>query len=117
MIVLVLILRIFITYIFIVSGLSKIKNPNHFLMAVNSYQILPSFLIAPFSNTLPWVELILGIAVGVGFYIRISTVLLIFLLFLFAIALIINLIRGRKIDCGCFGEKNPQHINWNLETG
>jgi len=112
--VFILVLRFFIAYIFIVSGYSKLKDLNIFTQAVDSYRILPQIIIRPFSLALPWFELLLGIAVGIGLYVRVSSVMLVLLLCMFAIALSINIFRGRNIDCGCFGKKRPQKINWNL---
>ena len=35
-------------------------------------------------------------------------------LFAFSVAVIVNLCRGRTIECGCFGGSAPRQITWRL---
>jgi uncharacterized membrane protein YphA (DoxX/SURF4 family) len=61
---------------------------------------------------LPWLEIIVGVALFLGIATRTSARILGLLLIVFIAALSINLARGKPVDCGCFGTsavaKTPQ---------
>lgn len=88
--------------IFIVASIYKIAAPAEFARAIYNYQILPDILINPIALVLPWIELICGIFLIVGFYTAGSIRLVTAMLVVFIVALSINLVRGVDIDCGCF---------------
>jgi len=99
----VLMFRLILGATFIYASLDKIAHPDQFAQIVNNYKILPSFLINLFAITLPWIEFFCGIFLIVGFWVESSSLVLTFLLFLFAVAISYNVfIRGLDINCGCF---------------
>jgi putative oxidoreductase len=112
--IVLMILRIFVSYIFVVSGWAKIKQQSDFEKIVHSYQILPKFVIKPFTVTLPLIKITLGILFGLGLFTRITAIVIISLLCLFLSAIIINLIKGKSIPCGCSGKLKKSRISWNL---
>lgn len=112
--ILILLLRIFISYIFIVSGWVKMKSPNDFERVVDSYQLLPKFALRPFAFVLPLAEITLGTLIGLGFYTKVTSLLIMCFLSLFAIAITINILRGKSIPCGCFGKSHNSRIGWNI---
>ena len=50
----------------------------------------------------PFLELVAGLALIIGFYPRSAAIIVNAMLLVFITALSINLIRGHEFDCGCF---------------
>ena len=73
-----------------------------FFRGVNNYQILPDVLINLTAIVLPWLELLLGIALVSGVCLPGAAFLCNLLLITFFGALVFNLARGLDIHCGCF---------------
>ena len=99
---LVLLFRLIVGVTFIYASLDKIANPDEFARIVYNYKILPGYLINIFAITLPWLELLCGLFLIFGLFIEASSLLLTSLLFVFIIALSVNIVRGVDITCGCF---------------
>lgn len=97
-----LLCRLILGGIFIYSSLPKIANPHEFAKVIYDYRLVPEIFIYSFAIVLPWLEMISGLYLISGFFIKTSTVILSSLLVVFLIALSINAIRGLDINCGCF---------------
>ena len=89
--------------VFVVAAVGKIADPPGFAHEVHNYALLPGFAINTLAIVLPWLELVCGLALFVGLARRSAARILGLLLVVFVIALGINLLRGRPVDCGCFG--------------
>lgn len=94
--------RLILGSVFIYAGFDKILHPALFAEAVYNYQILPDALINLTAIILPWLELILGAFLILGFWLSGATLLSNLLLVTFFGALVFNLARGLDIHCGCF---------------
>ena len=94
--------RMILGAVFIYASIGKIIHPADFAKAVYNYQILPDTLINLTAVTLPWLELILGIFLILGFWLPGAVLLSNLLLVTFFGALVFNLSRGLDIHCGCF---------------
>jgi len=94
--------RILLGAIFLYAGLSKILNPEHFAQAVMNYRIVPLVSVNLFAILLPWLELVSGIFLLVGFLSRGSIAMITVLMALFLGAIGSVLVRGLNISCGCF---------------
>lgn len=88
--------------LFIYASIDKIVHPHAFAKIIYNYQLMPDMVIYFMAITLPWVEIIAGLALVAGVYRRTSAIILSSLLVVFAVAISINLIRGLNFDCGCF---------------
>jgi putative oxidoreductase len=89
--------------VFIYASLDKIAFPREFTKIVIAYHILPERLAIYFGFLIPWVELIFGILLVVGLFIRTSALILSSLLLVFVVAIVINKLSGGEIAaCGCF---------------
>lgn len=99
----ILISRYILGTVFIYAGAEKISNPDAFAQAILNYKLFPIWIINITAITLPWIELVTGILLLFGMYIRINSGIIFSLLLLFEFAIIISLFRGLNIDCGCFG--------------
>ena len=104
-----LILRIIavgLALLFIFAAAHKFNNKRQFLGILEAYQIMPSAMLSLAVNVIPVLELMLGLAWALTalLFIQITLLPLIsaMLLITYAMAIAINLFRGRSyIDCGC----------------
>ena len=87
---------------FIVAALPKIADPPSFAHMIYNYRLVPGPLVNPAALTMPWAELLLGVALVCGIWRRTAASLVGALLAVFIVAISLNLLRGNAIDCGCF---------------
>lgn len=100
---LVLIARICLGVVFITSGIGKFANWSRFAHAVREYNILPAWLEKGYALLMMGGELILGIMILFGVMLFMAALGLALLLLGFAIAIVINLMRKRQLECNCYG--------------
>ncbi len=100
--------------IFLYAGVVKSQDPAGFAQAIYNYRILPGQLINPMAILLPWVEIVMGVAMLLGCWVPGASLLAMVLLGVFAMALGINLARGVDVDCGCFStlQSGSQNTLW-----
>ena len=92
---------------FVVAALPKIVDPPSFAHMVYNYRILPGPLVNLVGLTMPWIELLTGLALILGIWRGAARTLIGAMLLTFIVAISINLARGNAIDCGCF-DPNPR---------
>ena len=88
--------------LFIGAAWHKLSAPERFAAILRDYQLLPAFLIRPLTFLIPAIEmtLVLGWISGLAPWITAMTSAV--LLATYALAMAINIVRGRiYIDCGC----------------
>ena len=106
-----LVLRIALGAIFLYSAWSKLKDSwALFAMAVDSYQVLPLWGVQWVARTLPWVELLIGVLLIVGRWMRVATVACSVMLVVFFGLMVRAHLKGMEINCGCFGP--GETISW-----
>jgi len=106
-----LVLRIALGAILVYSAWSKLKDSwALFAMAVDSYQVLPLWGVRLVARTLPWVELLIGVLLIVGRWMRVATVACSLLLLVFFGLMVRAHLKGMEINCGCFGP--GEAISW-----
>src|SRR4030042_2492004 len=111
--VLALLFRVILGVIFLYAGVIKIVDPLGFAQALYNYRILPGWMINPAAIILPWVEVMVGGSLLLGIRTLGGGLLVSSLLWIFALALGINLVRGVDISCGCFSPSNTASpITW-----
>ncbi len=88
--------------IFVVAALPKISDPPSFAHMIYNYRLLPGGLVNITALIMPWVEIIAGLALILGVWVRPARWLVGAMLVMFIIAIAINLARDNAIDCGCF---------------
>lgn len=93
---------------FAVAGFFKISDPPGFAHEIHNYALLPGAAVNALALVLPWLEVVVGIALFLGIARRSAARVLGILLLVFIVALSINLVRGRPVDCGCFGTAKVQ---------
>jgi|SRR5947209_14261796 len=107
----VLILRIVLGVIFVYAAYSKLTESwRLFAAGIASYEVLPMWAVELLARTLPWFELLVGLLLIVGRWLRVSTVITSALLAVFFGLMVRAYVKGMTIDCGCFGP--GETISW-----
>ena len=88
--------------LFVIAAIPKIADPPSFAHMIYNYRIVPASLVNLMALTMPWVELLAGLALIIGVWKRPALGLIGAMLVIFIVAIGINLARGNAIDCGCF---------------
>ena len=101
--------------ILLVAALSKLMDRKGFVIAVIGYEILPDSLAVLVGYALPWVELIIAGLLLSGVFASIASLGAVLLLISFSVAIGVNLLRGRELNCHCFGQLSEEKIGpWAL---
>ena len=113
----VLFSRVVLGIVFVYASIDKIINPIDFSNAIDNYHITPIQLNNIAALIIPWIELVIGICLLAGVFLKgasmISICLLIFFIFIISQALV----RGIDLHCGCFdlAQKEVKDGNIKLE--
>src|SRR6185503_13624301 len=104
-------LRIALSGVFGVAGVTKLIDPRGTRAAVKNFGA-PEPLVPAVSLVLPIVEL--AIAAGLLFTdtSRVSALAALLVLMLFVVAISVNLARGNTHDCHCFGQLYSRPLGW-----
>jgi uncharacterized membrane protein YphA (DoxX/SURF4 family) len=104
----VIALRVALGAVFAFAAYSKLRQPWTIIaMSIDSYQVLPEWAVLGVARALPWAELMLGVLLAVGIWLRYTSVAAAALLTLFFGMMLVAYARGLSIDCGCFGFGEP----------
>jgi uncharacterized membrane protein YphA (DoxX/SURF4 family) len=87
---------------FVAAALPKLADPPSFAHMIYNYRLLPGGLVNLLALVLPWLELLVGVALVLGLWSRTAAAVVGVLLLVFAVAISLNLLRGNAIECGCF---------------
>jgi uncharacterized membrane protein YphA (DoxX/SURF4 family) len=96
-------LSIAVGAIFIYAGALKAWDPLHFFNDIQNYRILSYPLAIRLAFYLPWLEILCGVALIVGWMRSGAVAILSALMLIFIAATVAAKARGINIDCGCFG--------------
>ena len=96
------VIRIFLGIVFVISGLSKSLDVSGFSKIIINYGIIPGWLAPYPAIILPFLEIILGINLIIGYKIKASSFISICLMIFFLIIISYALGTGKNFDCGCF---------------
>jgi Methylamine utilisation protein MauE len=101
--------------VFAAAALTKLRALDAFVGVVHNYRLVPEPLERPVAYGLPVVELAIAVGVLLPAVRAPAALAAALLLALFAGAMAINLVRGRRdIDCGCFATVLRQRLSWPL---
>ena len=96
--------RILLAGIFLAAGIAKLREPwLQFAISINTFKIVPDSLLEPIARTLPWFEVVVGLAILSGIGLKWTSTLASIILAGFLSLLIRSLALGLDVDCGCFG--------------
>lgn len=104
--------RVVLGGIFVYASIDKILYKSKFAEIISGYHILPDFLINLTATVLPYVELISGLMLILGFLKKFFAAILSLLLIIFIMAIMLASIQGFNFDCGCFSvNTSVKHSN------
>ncbi|MBU1262845.1 DoxX family membrane protein [bacterium] len=106
------VLRLVIGGIFIYASWDKIIQPDRLAEIIIGYQILPFALVNISAIWLPYLELLIGIFVVLGIWLRACSLLLIGLFILYIGAILFALVRNIPLVCGCFLVNSETFKTW-----
>ena len=112
---LLLVARLILAAVFCVAGLAKLVNRRSAVQSLGEFGV-PTVLVAPLALALPLVELAVAIAlvpVATAWW---GAVAALGLLLVFLAAIGVNLARGRRPECRCFGQMGSGPIGWQTVT-
>lgn len=109
--ILVTILCLVVGGVFIYASIDKIINPDAFARIIHNYRILPPQAINALAIILPWLELVTGICLMLGFKYRSANFLIFTMTIVFIIALGSAYLRGINLNCGCFSTASATKSN------
>lgn len=95
--------RLVLGGILLYAGFTKLNDGWRFAEAIANYRILPAQANQLLALTLPWLEVVLGLLLVLGLWLRAAAGLATVLFLGFSVAVIAALARQLDISCGCFG--------------
>ena len=96
--------RLILGGVLLVAGALKVTDPYSSATSVRAYQILPVDLAHFLGFVLPFAEVVIGIFLIVGIWVRLNAIAGGALMVMFIIAIGQAWARGISLDCGCFGK-------------
>lgn len=106
--------RVFVGILFIISGFVKLNDPVGFSFKLQEYfapDVLNIEFLSPFALGLAIilviVELVLGVALIIGYYKRLTMWLLLLMIIFFTFLTFYSAYFNKVTDCGCFGDALP----------
>lgn len=106
----VLVIRLVLGFVFIYASIDKIAHPAEFAQSIYNYRMLPHWAINLMALVMPWLELICGVLIAVGVFLRGSSFMIGVMLAVFIIAISSALVRGLDISCGCFSTQGGHGV-------
>jgi uncharacterized membrane protein YphA (DoxX/SURF4 family) len=95
-------LRIGIGLVFVYASLDKVIHPDQFAEVMQDYEILPKTVVNGAALWLAWLELVTGIFLIAGVWVRAAALVVTGLTVVFIVGLSIAFTRGVGLHCGCF---------------
>lgn len=96
-------LRLGLAVVFVYAGAMKLADPAGFAEEIKDYRLVPA-VVAPWGALyLPWLEIVVGLAVLIPRTARAAALIQAGLMAVFTVALMSAWYRGLDITCGCFG--------------
>jgi uncharacterized membrane protein YphA (DoxX/SURF4 family) len=99
----VVLARLVLGTVWLVAGLMKVGDLDESVRAVRAYQLLPEVPAQVVGAALPLAEILLGVLLVAGLFVRGSAAASAVLMAAFVVGIASAWARGLRIDCGCFG--------------
>lgn len=112
----VLLIRLLVGGTLIVAGVLKLESGAYNLLkSVLAYDLIKGNSAQLVAKCLPWLEIGCGSFLLIGLFLPITSLVLLFLLLLFTLALTSAVLREKRVNCGCFGSTyGEQRVRWRL---
>jgi uncharacterized membrane protein YphA (DoxX/SURF4 family) len=96
--------------VFLIAALAQVGDLQTFAGQVHNFRLVPIALENAVAMTLPWIELVCGLALVMGVRPRAGAVVAAVLMLVFTVAVAAALARGLNIECGCFGKADASRV-------
>ena len=107
--------RLLLGVIFLSSFIGKAGQPRRFATTLAAFNLIPSASVQPIAFILIGTEAVIGSLLLVGWQTRAIAVFTGIMLILFTAVIALSLMRGyTNLECGCFGAKHTQKVNYQL---
>jgi uncharacterized membrane protein YphA (DoxX/SURF4 family) len=107
----IIVLRVALGAIFLYAGYVKLRDPwQLFAGGIREYELVPNWTADLLAQTLPYFELLIGLLLIAGLFLRLSTLATSALLLVFFSLMVRAFVQGKEISCGCFGP--GELISW-----
>lgn len=107
----VVVLRVAMGGAFVYAGYIKLSEPWQLFAAnIADYEVVPMWAAKFLAHTLPWFEVLIGLLLVAGRWLRSCTVSTSLLLLVFFSLMVRAFAGGKEINCGCFGPN--ELISW-----
>lgn len=101
-----------IGFVFIFAGIEKIAEPLTFSDSIANYKMLPIAVVNFFAIAIPWIEVVSGILLIFDKFVKENAFIFNLLITFFTLMVLLAVIRGLDIDCGCFGTADAQKVGF-----
>ena len=96
--------------VFAWAALAKLGDLREFANQVHNFRMVPIFAENVIALSLPWIELVAALALILNIRARSGAVVVTGLLAVFTVAIVVALMRGLDIECGCFGTSDASQV-------
>ena len=94
--------RLVLGGLFLYAGAIKAFDRQAMVLAIDAYDLLPESLIPALAVIVPWLEVVIGVLLLLGLFVRFSAAVGAIVTVGFLIGMAQAKARGLQIDCGCF---------------
>jgi len=98
--------------LFLYAALAKIVDVPGMAREVHNFRMVPLWSENLIAMTLPWIELLAGLALVLGVSPRAGAWVAGALLLAFTAGVAVAMARGLDITCGCFGTSSVTRVGW-----
>lgn len=96
--------QVAIGLVFLAAALAKIGDTSYFAQQVHNYRLVPLWSEHLLAMTMPWIELVAGLALVIGPRRRAGALVVLVFMAVFTVAVGAAWARGLDFHCGCFGK-------------
>lgn len=94
------------------AGMAKIGDLRGFAEQLHNFRMMPVPIENLIAISLPWIELVAALALIFGVRARAGALLAGAMLGTFTVAVLVAMLRGLDIECGCFGTHDATRVGW-----
>ena len=106
-----LLARLVVGGVWLVAGVVKLPDPAGSVRSVRAYRLLPESVVPVVGHGLPVLEILVGLCLVLGVFVRAFAVLSAVMLAAFVTGIASAWARGLQIECGCFGSHGNAAAN------
>ncbi|HTX59951.1 MAG TPA: MauE/DoxX family redox-associated membrane protein, partial [Verrucomicrobiae bacterium] len=95
-------LRFLLGALLLVAGALKAGHPVELAAAISGFRLLPAAVVGPLAIGLPFLEIVLGLYLVAGLFVRVVAAFSAFQFVVYGLAIASAVLRHIPANCGCF---------------